>query len=97
LFWVQDCSAAAENILIAATSLGLGSVWIGIYPVRSFMKIVSKILFIPERVTPLCVVYVGYPAEAKSSRTRYIESRVYWQRYQQRKKQVGVKDTQHMP
>jgi len=97
LFWVQDCSAAAENILIAATSLGLGSVWIGIYPVRSFMKIVSEILFIPKSVTPLCVVYVGYPAEAKPPRTRYVEKRVFWQQYKPRKRRVIGKNTKNSP
>jgi nitroreductase len=81
LFWVQDCSAATENILIAAVGLGLGTVWIGVHPVASFVKTVREIMALPKKVTPLCIVYVGYPLENKPSRTQYDERRVHWQEY----------------
>lgn len=84
--WVQDCSAAIENILIAATGIGLGSVWIGIYPLESNIKPLKKILNIPEYVTPLGIVYVGYTAEKKEARTRFDEKRVYWQEYEPSRK-----------
>jgi nitroreductase len=84
--WVQDCSAAIENILIAATSIGLGSVWIGIYPLESNIKALKKILNIPEYVIPLGIVYVGYSAEEKEARTRFNEKRVYWQEYEPSRK-----------
>ena len=84
--WVQDCSAAIENILIAATSIGLGSVWIGIYPLEGHIKSVKKVLNIPEHVTPLGIVYVGYSAEEKEARTRFNEKRVYWQQYEPSRK-----------
>lgn len=84
--WVQDCSAAIENILIAATSIGLGSVWIGIYPLESNIKALKKILNMPEYVTPLGIVYVGYSAEEKEARTRFNEKRVYWQEYEPSRK-----------
>jgi nitroreductase len=80
-FWVQDCSAATENILLAATALGLGSVWIGVYPVTIYTRQVRSILNIPEDVTPLGLIGLGYPAETKESRTQYEESRVHWQMY----------------
>lgn len=80
--WVQDCSAAIENILIAATATQLGSVWIGIYPLESNINSVKKILNIPEHVIPLGIVYIGYPAEEKETRTRFDEKRVYWQEYE---------------
>jgi nitroreductase len=89
--WVQDCSAAIENILIAATSIGLGSVWIGVYPVESNIKPVKNILNMPEHVTPLGIVYIGYPAEEKEARTRLNEKRVYWQEYEPSRKHK-VKD-----
>jgi len=85
-FWVQDCSAAIENILIAATSIGLGTVWIGIYPLENNIRPLKKILNIPEYVTPLGIVYVGYPAEEKEARTRFDEKRVYWQEYDPNRK-----------
>ena len=86
LFWVQDCSAAAENILIAATGLGLGTVWIGVHPVADFVRVVRDIAGLPKHVTPLCVIYVGYPAEDKPARTQFDENRVYWQRYEKRRR-----------
>jgi nitroreductase len=76
--WVQDCSAAIENILIAVAGLELGAVWIGIYPYPSKIKPISEVLGIPENVIPLGMVYVGYPAEAKEPRTQYDEHKVYW-------------------
>ena len=84
--WVQDCSASIENILIAATSIGLGSVWIGIYPLENNIKSLKKILNMPEYVTPLGIVYVGYSAEEKEARTRFNEKRVYWQEYEPSRK-----------
>ncbi len=80
-FWVQDCSAATQNILLAAVGLGLGTVWLGVHPVHVFEKRISAILELPEHVTPLNVIYVGYPAEIKPARTQYDPGRVHWQAY----------------
>jgi nitroreductase len=81
LFWVQDCSLAGENILIAAAGLGLGTVWIGVHPVGEFVRVVREITGLPRHVTPLGLIYVGYPAEEKQARTQYDEIRVHWQKY----------------
>jgi nitroreductase len=91
-FWIQDCCAATENILIAAVGMGLGTVWIGVYPLPSVVKPVSEVLNLPDYVIPLGVVYVGYPAEEKPPRTQYNEHRVYWQQYEIRKKQAKIKN-----
>jgi nitroreductase len=91
-FWEQDCSAATENILIAATGLGLGSVWIGVHPIPSVIKAVRELLDIPKDVTPLAMVYVGVPAEEKAPRTQYDEHRVYWQKYEPRKRRFKLKN-----
>jgi nitroreductase len=80
-FWVQDCSAASENILLAATALGLGSVWIGVYPITLYMRQVRSFLHLPADVTPLNLIALGYPAEEKPARSQYEESRVHWQTY----------------
>jgi len=72
-----DCCAAIENMLIAATAMGLGSVWIGGFDPSS----IRAILDIPDHVVPIGVVYFGYPAESKEPRTQYLEEAVYWQRY----------------
>jgi len=80
-FWVQDCSAATQNILLAAVELGLGTVWCGVHPVHVFTKRVSEILMLPPHIKPLNVIYVGYPAEEKPPRTQYDENRVHWEAY----------------
>jgi len=80
-FWVQDCSAATENILLAAVGLGLGTVWLGVHPIHNYIKQISKILSLPENVKPLNVIYVGYPAEEKDRRTQYNPERVHWESY----------------
>ena len=82
LFWVQDCSLAGENILIAASGLGLGTVWVGVHPVAEFVRVVRDITGLPKHVMPLGLIYVGYPAEGKPARTQYDQKRVHWQKYQ---------------
>lgn len=60
-YWIQDVSAATENLLLAAHSLGLGAVWTGVYPTKERMTAVSQQLGLPSNVIPLAVVPVGYP------------------------------------
>lgn len=93
MFWVQDCSAAIENMMIAAVGQGLGSVWCGIHPVSTLVKLVKGALNIPDGVTPLGLIEIGYPAEEKQSRTQYLEHRVHWQEYEPKKKRAKVKNT----
>lgn len=95
--WVQDCSAATENILIAATGMGLGAVWIGVHPYPSKAKPIAELLGIPAEVAPFSIVYVGYPAEEKPARTQYDEHRVYWQCYQSRKRRAKIKNAKYLP
>ena len=60
-YWVQDCSAATENLLLAAHAMGLGAVWCGVYPIPERVSAIKELLSIPEGVTPLNVVVVGHP------------------------------------
>jgi len=96
-FWEQDCSAAMENMHIAAVGLGLGSVWIGIHPVAPFVRGIRDVLNIPEAVIPLGMMHVGYPAEEKPARTQYDEHKVFWQKYEKRKKRAKVKNAKKQP
>ncbi len=59
-WWMLDCSAATENLLLAATAQGLGTVWTAVYPHEDRISTVRRILSIPERYVPLCVVPIGY-------------------------------------
>lgn len=60
-FWVQDVSAASQNLLLAAESMGLGAVWTGVYPVKDRVDTLSKILALPKNIIPLNVIIIGYP------------------------------------
>ena len=75
-FWIQDCSAATENILLRATDLGLGSLGCGIYPQKRPVERVKKILGITNSDIPLNIIYIGYGDEEKESRDQYEKNRV---------------------
>ncbi len=79
-YWIQDCSAATENILLRVTDLGLGAVWCGIYPQKRAQEKVQKILGIPEKQIPLNIIYIGHPLECPDSRDQYDEKRVHYVR-----------------
>ena len=76
--WVEDTSAATENLLLAAAGLDLGAVWVGIYPDRQSEAHVRKVLGIPENLRVLCLVPVGHPAESKPPRTQYDPRKVHY-------------------
>ena len=76
-YWVQDCSAATENILLAAQAKGLGAVWLGVYPLEDRIAGLRKLLNIPDHVTPLALVSIGYPAEQKPRSNRFDASRIH--------------------
>jgi nitroreductase len=59
--WIQDCSAATQNILLAARALGIGSCWLGVYPVESRMKSLAKVLGVPDEIIIFSLVALGYP------------------------------------
>lgn len=80
-FWVQDCSAATENLLLAATALGLGAVWLGVYPREERVAAVRQVLGIPETIVPLNLISIGHPAEETEPRTQYDEARVHRERW----------------
>lgn len=75
--WVEDCSAATENLLLAVSGFDLGAVWVGIYPNPDRENLVRQVLSIPERFRILCLLPVGHPAETKEPRTRYEAGKVF--------------------
>lgn len=80
-YWVQDCSAATENLLLAAVALGLGAVWLGAYPKDERVTAIRVVLDIPDAIVPLNLISIGHPAEAKEPRTQYDEARVHRERW----------------
>ena len=80
-FWVQDCSAAVQNILIEAESLKLGAVWLGMYPVDERMDNLRSALNIPEQIIPFAMIAVGHPAESKEPPNRYDAARIHYEQW----------------
>lgn len=76
-YWDQDSIAATENILIAASMLGLGGVWLGCHPDSERMAPVRSVLGIPDGIVPITVLSMGHPAEEKEARTQYDGTRVH--------------------
>ncbi len=81
-FWVQDCSAATENILLEIADQGFGGVWLGVYPRKDRVEGIRKILKIPERIIPFALIAFGYPAEKKDLKNEFKKGRIrynYWE------------------
>lgn len=80
-FWFEDCSAAAENILLAAHALGLGAVWTAGYPGMERVAPIAAALGIPEDVIPLCVIPVGIPAENPEPKDKWKPENIHWEQW----------------
>ena len=77
-YWIQDCSAAVENILLCVTDLGLGAVWCGLHPQKKAEENVREMLGMPETHIPLGLIYIGHPAEEPEARDQYEEECVHY-------------------
>lgn len=75
-YWIQDCSAATENILLAAHALGLGAVWQGGYPSERRVEDIRKVLQLPENFIPLSTIAIGYPNEAPAPKDKWNPEKV---------------------
>ena len=76
-YWVQDCSAATQNLLIAARALGLGAVWLGVYPLEGRIKGLTRLLNLPQNIIPLAVISIGHPAAEQGRVDRYDDNRIH--------------------
>ncbi len=79
--WVEDASAATENLLLAAVGLDLGGVWVAVYPDQPREQYARETLEIPAELRVLCLVPVGHPAESKPSHTKYDPAKVHYDGY----------------
>ena len=80
-FWIQDVSAATENLLLAAHALGLGAVWTGVYPVMERTAEVANVLNCPNNIIPLAVVRIGYPDEAPEPKNKFKEENISYNKF----------------
>lgn len=80
-FFMQDCSAAAENILLAAEAQGLGGVWLGLYPKEAMMQGLRELFGIPENVIPFALLSIGYPAKKPKPHNEFRADKVHYDKY----------------
>ncbi len=80
-FWINDVSAATENLLLAAHAMGLGGVWTGIHPNADRVKQAQALLGLPEHIVPLCIVPVGVPAENPAPKDKYNAESVHYNQW----------------
>ncbi len=78
----QDCSAAIENMLLAAHGMGLGAVWLGVYPRYERVRAIEKIFSLPDNIAPMGLISVGYPAETLDTPDRYMGKNVHYETWE---------------
>ena len=76
-YWIEDTSAATENLLIAAHGMGLGAVWCGVYPQSDKVKYMRELLQLPEYIVPMGIVAIGHPAESPEPKDKWDPERVH--------------------
>ena len=76
--WIQDGSAASENILLAAHALDLGAVWTGIYPKAARIDIIREMLNLPDNLIPLSLIPIGYPAETPMPKNKWKPENIHY-------------------
>ncbi|MHA1647108.1 MAG: nitroreductase family protein [Promethearchaeota archaeon] len=77
-FWPTGCSAATENLLIAAHALGLGAVWTAVWPVKDFIEGAQKLFKLPSHVIPIAMIPIGYPDQIRHQPHRFNPERVHY-------------------
>lgn len=80
-FWIQDCSAAIQNMLLQVTEMGLGSVWVGIYPDKNRVEKTRELLDLPENIVPVAVLPIGVPGEIKHIANRYDKNMIHFEKW----------------
>ena len=80
-FWVEDVSAATENLLLAAHALGLGAVWTAVYPAMERVAEVANVLNCPQNIVPMAVVRIGYPDEAPEPKDKFKEENISYNKF----------------
>ncbi len=80
-YFSQDCAAAIQNMLLAAHALGLGSVWMGVYPRQDRVDNIKAAFALPPHIQPVAVVVFGYAAEEKTDQNRYDDKKVHFEQW----------------
>jgi nitroreductase len=80
-YWIHDCAAAAENILLATEAIGLGAVWTALYPYKERYSLVQEAISLPETIIPLCIIPVGYPTGEDQPKEKFKTENIHWNKW----------------
>lgn len=80
-YWIQDCSASAQNILIQVAELGLGGVWLGVYPREPRINGLREIFDLPTHVIPLAIISIGYPAAEAVPVEKFDKNKIHFEKW----------------
>ena len=80
-YWQQDCSAATQNILLAAEALGLGAVWTGVYPNMKLARPLAEFLGLPGTVQPLCCIPIGHHDGTTQPRDKWKPENIHYEKW----------------
>ena len=80
-YWVQSCSASVENILVQVADMGLGAVWLGVYPREERINGLRGIFDLPSNIIPMAIISIGYPAEEVEPVDRFNKDRIHFEKW----------------
>ncbi|MDR2574530.1 MAG: nitroreductase family protein [Desulfovibrio sp.] len=80
-FWVQDCSAATQNLMLAARGRNLGSVWCGLHPKEDREDIARDVLKLPPNVRALSLVVIGHSQQPFFEANRFDAAKIHYERW----------------
>ena len=83
-FWIQDCSAATENILLMAHDLGLGGVWTALYPLKERYEGMQQLLHLPKTMIPLNTLIIGYPKNQVAAKDKWKEENISYNKWMEK-------------
>lgn len=83
-FWIQDCSAATENILLMAHGLGLGGVWTALYPLKERYEGMQQLLHLPKTIIPLNTLIIGYPKNQVAAKDKWKEENISYNKWMEK-------------
>lgn len=83
-FWIQDCSAATENILLMAHGLGLGCVWTALYPLKERYEGMQQLLHLPKTMIPLNTLIIGYPKNQAEAKDKWKEENIFYNKWMEK-------------
>ncbi|NMA42789.1 MAG: adenylyltransferase/cytidyltransferase family protein [Oligosphaeraceae bacterium] len=77
-FMLQDCSLAAQNIMLAINAFRLGSCCLGIHPRQERVTALQNMFKLPKNIIPIMGITLGWPAEQKEPRSNFSEKALHW-------------------